>query len=77
MIKPTSFSFTCLRRAADRMELRHKSGVLAFSAASLLPCDKASPALRFSGAWLLLWQDQRTEREEALQLEADHSPRQA
>jgi len=77
MIKPTSFPLRVCDAAADRMELRHKSGVLAFSAASLLPCDKASPALRFSAAWLLLWQDQRTEREEALQLEADHSARQA
>ena len=40
--------------------------VLPFSAVSRLSCDKASPALRFSGAWLLPWQGRWTAREAVL-----------
>ena len=52
--------------------------MLPFSAASrLFSCDKALPALRFFGAWLLLWQGQWIAREVILQREDGHSPRQA
>ena len=76
--KPTThFLYVVHDALPDRTVLR-KAGVLPFTAVSrLLSCDRASPALRFSGAWLLRWQGRWTVREVVLQLEDDHSPRQA